>query len=65
MCVCVCANLCVAVCKSLQSPEVKHLLELEPQVVVSSPLWVLGTELRAEAELIHAVNLWAVYPPLS
>lgn len=57
--------LCVARCTSLQCPEVKHLLELELQVVVSSPLWVLGTELRSEAELIHAVNLRAVYPPPS
>lgn len=48
---------------SLQSPEAMHLLELELQVVVSSPLWVLGTELRAEAELRHAVNLWAIYAP--
>lgn len=55
--------LCVAACMSLQSPEAMELLELELQVVVSSPLWVLGTELRAEAELRHTVNLWAIYAP--
>lgn len=57
--------LCVAPCTSLQSPEAMHLLKLEPQVVVISPLWVLGSELRSEEELMHTVNLWAGYPPPS
>ena len=64
MCVCVCVCVCVLVlayamyvCVSGGQKSVLDPLELEFQVVMSCPMWMLGTELgfsgRAPATLNH------------
>lgn len=35
---------------------VLDLLEMELQILVSSPVWVLGTELRSIARTVHSVT---------
>lgn len=45
--------------RSIRSPE------LELQVVVSCPVWVLGTELKSTEEQYRALNQGAVSPALT
>ena len=64
MCVCVCVCVCVR-CNVNASAgtngdqrRVLYVLKLELHAVVSCPVWILGTEFRFSARVVHTFNCW-------
>lgn len=60
-------ELCACVCHehagARGSWRVSGLLKLQPQVVVSLLVWVLGTKCRSAAKPIYPLNFWASLQP--
>jgi hypothetical protein len=62
MCVCVCGR-CVGTCGDQK--RVLDLLELELQVVMNHPIWVLGTKLGSPGRAARALKHPAMFSTLS
>ena len=73
VCVCVCMDVCVCMLvyvTCVQVPTEAREEELDPldlklQVVVSHPMWVLGTELGSSGRAASSINHHAISYPLT
>lgn len=45
---------------SIEARRVSDPLDLDLQVVMRHPAWVLGMELRSSARAVYALNCWAI-----
>lgn len=61
--VCVCVWVCAHECKCWQRPErALGPPELELQMVLNHPTWILGTEFRSSARTLHSSRTWVWIP---